>query len=126
MLRRIAMLFNPFTRTAVLAFAWSHRRSIMRWGRSLYAELRRPGRIDPRRLRQIARVLWVITGDDELARARQLREVRLEGDELVVDTTPGWKRTARLVDALQEVPGITRIVDRNGNVLAGTIATTAR
>lgn len=126
MFRRLGMLVNPFTRTAVLAFAWSHRRTIMRWGRSLYAELRRPGRIDPKRLQQIARVLWAITGDDDLAKAGQLREVRLSGSELIIDSVPGWKRTAKLVDALGDVPGITRIVDQNGNVLAGTIETTAR
>lgn len=126
MVRGLSKLFNPFTRTAVLAFAWSHRRTIMRWGRSLYAELRRPGRIDPKRVQQIARVLWAITADDDLAQAKQLREVRIRGDELVVDTTPGWKRTARLVDALGDVPGITRIVDQQGRVLAGSIAATTR
>lgn len=126
MIRRVATLFNPFTRTAVLAFAWSHRRTITRWGRSLYAELRRPGRIEPRRLQQIAKVLWAITSDDDLAKARELREVRIDGNRLVVDTVPGWKRTARLVDALAEIPGIAQIVDQDGNVLAGTIETTAR
>lgn len=126
MIRRVATLFNPFTRTAVLAFAWSHRRTITRWGRSLYAELRRPGRIEPRRLQQIAKVLWAITSEDDLAKARELREVRIDGNRLVVDTVPGWKRTARLVDALAEIPGIAQIVDQDGNVLAGTIRTTAR
>lgn len=126
MLRRASTLFNPFTRTAVLAFAWTHRHTILRWGRSLYSELRRPGRIEPRRLQLIARVLWVITGNDEFAKARQLREVRLDGDVLVLDTTPGWKRTARLVDELDDIPGIVRIVDQHRQVLAGTIATSAR
>lgn len=126
MIRRLAALANPFTRTAAIAFTWSHRRTILRWGRSLYAELRRPGRIDPKRLQTIVRVLWAITREDELAGARQLREVRLDGNELVVDTVPGWKRTARLVDRLDDVPGIARIVDQNGNVLAGSIETTAR
>jgi len=125
-IRRVSTLFNPFTRTAVLAFAWTHRHTILRWGRSLYVELRRPGRIEPRRLQLIARVLWAITSEDELAKARQLREVRLDGSVLVLDTTPGWRRTARLVDALDDIPGIVRIVDQHGNVLAGTISTTAR
>ena len=125
MIRRFTTLFNPFTRTAVLAFAWTHRRTILRWGRSIYAELRRPGRIEPRRLQVIARVLWAITSNDELADARQLREVRLDGSVLVLDTTPGWKRTARLVDELDDIPGIVRIVDQHGDLLAGTIATTA-
>lgn len=126
MIRRLTALVNPFTRTAALAFAWSHRRTILRWGRSLYAELRRPGRIDPQRLQTIVRVLWTITGRDELASARELREVRLDGNVLVVDTVPGWKRTARLVDELADVPGIARIVDQDGNVLAGSIHATAR
>lgn len=126
MIRRLTALANPFTRTAALALAWTHRRTMLRWGRSLYAELRRPGRIDPKRLRTIVRVLWTITGDDDLASARQLREIRLDGNELVVDTVPGWKRTARLVDELGDIPGIARIVDQDGNVLAGSIETTAR
>ena len=126
MIRRATTLFNPFTRTAVIAFVWAHRRPILRWGRSLYSELRRPGRIDPRRLQLIARVLWAITSNDDLAHARQLREVRLDGNVLVLDTTPGWAQTARLVDELDDIPGIVRIVDQHGNTLAGTIATTAR
>jgi hypothetical protein len=125
-LRRASTFFNPFTRTAIIAFAWTHRHTILRWGRSLYSELRRPGRIEPRRLQLIARVLWAITSNDELAKARQLREVRLDGNVLVLNTTPGWKRTARLVDELDDIPGIVRIIDQHGNVLAGTIVTTAR
>ena len=125
MFRRLGLLVNPFTRTAVLAFAWSHRRAVARWGRSLWTELRRPGRIEPQRLQQIAKVLWAITGKESLSRAKQLREVRLEGDVLVVDAAPGWKRTAELVDVLADVPGITRIVDRHGTVLAGTVPATA-
>ena len=125
MFRRFGMLFNPFTRTAALAFAWSHRRSVARWGRSLMTELRRPGRIEPHRLQQIVKVLWAITGNEALSKSKQLREVRLEGNVLVVDATPGWKRTGELVDVLGDVPGVTRIVDRHGNVLAGTIPATA-
>ncbi|MFW2333999.1 hypothetical protein [Ilumatobacter sp.] len=126
MLRRATTFFNPFTRTAVIAFVWAHRRTILRWGRSLSSELRRPGRIEPKRLQLIARVLWAITSNDELAKARQLREVRLDGNVLVLDTAPGWNRMARLVDELDDIPGIVRIVDQHGDVLAGTIVTTAR
>lgn len=125
MFRRLGLLFNPFTRTAVLAFAWSHRRTVTRWGRSLWSELRRPGRIEPERVQQIARVLWAITSDESLSKSKQLREVRLDGDVLVVDATPGWKHTGRLVDALADIPGVTRIVDREGSVLAGTIRASA-
>ena len=116
---------NPFTRTAIIAFAWTHRRTIMRWGRSFWDELRQPNRIDPSRLVVIGRVLWAITRDDRLAQARQLRRVRLDGSTLVVDTTPGWKGAARLVDELDDIAGITAITDAHGNVLAGSIAATA-
>ena len=125
MFRRLTMLFNPFTRTAVLAFAWSHRRTIMRWGRSLYTELRRPGRIEPKRLQTIGKVLWEITNNEELAGARQLREVRLDGDRVVVDASPGWKRTARLVDLLQGIDGVSGVVDTGGRPLRGTVEATA-
>ncbi len=44
MLRTVA---NPFTRTAMIAFAWANRHTILRWGRSFWNELRRPGMIEP-------------------------------------------------------------------------------
>jgi hypothetical protein len=116
---------NPFTRTAIIAFVWSHRRTIMRWGRSFWNELRRPGRVDPQRLTLIGRVLWTITRDDRLAQARQLRRVRLDGTTLIVDASPGWKGTARLVDELGEIRGITSITDPGGRALHGSIPTTA-
>lgn len=126
MFRMARRLTNPFTRSAVLVYAWQHRRTITRWGRSLWTELRRPGRIEPKRLQQIGRVLWAITRDETLAEAKQLRDVRLDGDVLVVDVTPGWKRTARLVDALDDIAGITVVSDTHGRPLAGSIAATAR
>ena len=126
MFRTLRTMANPFTRTAILAFIWSHRRTILRWGRSFWTELRRPGRIDPNRLGIIARVLWTITREDDLAKARQLRHVRLNGTTLVIDTAPGWKGTARLVDGLGTIGGITSITDAKGTVLAGSIPTTAR
>jgi hypothetical protein len=114
-------LANPFTRTALLAFAWSHRHTIMRWGRSLWNELRRPGRIDPRRLTLIGKVLWAITSDERLARSRKLRHVRLDGSTLVIDASPGWTGTARLVDELSGIEGITAITDTTGKPLEGSI-----
>lgn len=121
MLRTMA---NPFTRTAMVAYAWSHRRTIMRWGRSFWNELRKPGWINPDRLVLIGKVLWTITSDDRLAHAKQLRQVRLEGSTLVVDAARGWKGMARLVDELSGIEGITAITDTHGKRLEGTIPTT--
>ncbi|MGB0113435.1 MAG: hypothetical protein WBP59_09470 [Ilumatobacteraceae bacterium] len=125
MFRSLRTIANPFTRTALIAFTWSHRRTILRWGRSLWNELREPRRIDPARLVLIGKVLWAITREEQFAQARQLRHVRLDGDSLVVDATPGWRGTARLVDELAEIDGISAIVDAQGTPLSGTVTTTA-
>jgi hypothetical protein len=122
MLRKVA---NPFNRTALLLFAWSHRRTIMRWGRSFWTELRSAGPIDRRRLTVIGRVLWAITRDEELAKARQLRQVRLDGDTVVVDAPRSWSGTARLVDELSAIPGIVDVVDERGRPLSGSVETSA-
>lgn len=124
MFRTMRTAMNPFTRTAIIAFVWTHRRNILRWGRSFWNELKRPGRISPTRLGLIARVLWSITREEQLAQARQLKHVRLDGSVLVIDSTPGWKGTARLVDQLGDIPGITAITDPNGTLLAGTVPAT--
>lgn len=125
MFRLLRTAANPFNRTALLLFAWAHRRTIMRWGRSFWTELRSPGRIDRRRLALIGRVLWAITRDEQLASARQLRHVRLDGDTVVVDTTPKWRGTARLVDELVTIPGVAGVVDTRGRSLSGSIETSA-
>lgn len=116
---------NPFSRTALLLFVWTHRHTILRWGRSFWTELRSPGPIDPRRLTLIGRVLWAITRDEQLAKARQLRHVRLDGNTVVIDATPDWPGTARLVAELRTIPGIAEVTDRTGRRLAGPIDTTA-
>ena len=116
---------NPFSRTALIMFAWTHRRTIMRWGRSFWTELTQPGRVDPKRITLIGKVLWAITRDPELAGARQLKHVRLDADRLVIDATPRWKGRARLVDTLSEIDGIGSITDERGHVLAGSIDATA-
>ncbi len=123
MFRALRGLANPFTRTAMIAFAWSHRHTIRRWGRSFWNELRAPGSIDPSRMALMGKVLWAITSDDRLAKSRQLRHVRLDGSTLVVDTAHGWTGSARLVDELGSIEGITAITDARGRRLAGSIQT---
>lgn len=125
MFRLFKTVANPFSRTALIAFAWTHRRTIMRWGRSFWSELTKPGRIDPKRLALIGKVLWAITRDGELARARQLRHVELDGDVLVIDAASRWRGRARLVDTLLEIDGVDAVTDTKGRVLTGSIDTTA-
>lgn len=109
----------------MIAFAWSHRRTIRRWGRSFWNELRAPHRIDPSRLMLMGKVLWAITSDDMLAQSGQLKHVRLDDSTLVVDATHGWNQSARLVDKLGSIEGITAITDANGRPLEGSIETSA-
>jgi hypothetical protein len=124
MFRAVRTFANPFTRTALIAFAWSNRQTILRWGRSLFEELRRPGRIEPGRLVLIGKVLWAITRDERLARSTKLRHVTLTGSTVVVDVAPGWQGGARLVDELSRIDGITAVTDRGGRQLHGSIPTT--
>ena len=125
MFRALRSLANPFTRTAMIAFAWAHRHTILRWGRSFWNELRSPRRIDPTRLMLMGKVLWAITSDDRLGKSRQLKNVRLDGSTLVVDASRGWTGSARLVDELGGIDGITAITDTHGRPLAGSIETGA-
>jgi hypothetical protein len=115
-------LVRPFwlTRTAVLVFAWQHRHEILRWGRTIWAELTRPGKIQPTRLALLGQILWVITSDESIARSKHLKAVRLDGDVLTLDTTRGWQGTPMLVARLGDVRGVSRIVDRSGRDL-GTV-----
>ncbi len=124
MFRALRTLANPFTRTAMIAFAWSHRRTVLRWGRSFWNELRSPQRIDPSRLLLMGKILWAITSDDRLSQSRQLKHVRLDGSTLVVDASRGWKGSSRLVDELGGIDGITAITDTRGRPLQGSIETT--
>jgi hypothetical protein len=121
MLRSLRTVANPFTRTAMIAFAWSNRHTILRWGRSLWGELRQPGRIEPGRLMLIGKVLWAVTRDDHLANSRKLRHVSLTGSTVVVDVAPGWRGSARLVDTLSQIDGISAITDVRGTPLPGSI-----
>ena len=125
MSRLFKTIANPFSRTALIMFAWTHRRSIMRWGRSFWTELTQAGRVDPKRVTLIGKVLWAITRDPELAGARQLKHVRLDDDRLVIDASPRWRGRARLVDALSGIEGVGAITDERGHVLSGSIDTTA-
>jgi hypothetical protein len=124
MIRALRTMANPFTRTALIAFAWSNRHTIMRWGRSLSSELRQPGRIEPGRLMLIGKVLWAVTRDDQLAHSRKLRHVTLAGSTVVVDAAPGWMGSARLVDRLSQIDGITAVTDIRGTPLTGSIPAT--
>ena len=108
----------------MIAFAWSHRHTILRWGGSFWHELRSPSRIDPSRLALMSKVLWAITSDERLAKSHQLKHVRLDGSTLVVDAAHGWTGSARLVDELGGIAGITAITDARGRRLTGSIATT--
>ena len=126
MVSRLFRFANPLNRATMAGFIWSHRRSIMRWGRSFWHEVKSPSRIDPGRLALMWRVLWTITRDDQLGKAKQLRSVRLDGDTVIVDAASRWKGRSRLVDRLQRVEGVSRVVDVQGDHLPGTIDTTAR
>jgi hypothetical protein len=104
---------RPFTRMALMAFAWNHRTEIQRWGRSIWAELRAPGEISPSRLKTLGTVLWRVSRDPQLTGARQLRSVSLVGDVVELNVDPMWKHTPRLINELRTVNGVTDVSVRS-------------
>jgi hypothetical protein len=121
--RRI--LRNPVTRTAMLTWMWNNRHDIRRWGQSLFAELTEAPRLSPGRMKTLGKVLWAITSDRSLSKAKQLRSVRLDGDVVELDVDPRWKGTARLVTMLQDVDGVGEVRIRGELTVPTVIDTTA-
>jgi hypothetical protein len=121
----VRLLRNPVTRTAMLTWMWNNRHDIRRWGRSLIAELTGAPRLSPTRARTLGKVLWAITSDRDLSKAKELRGVRLDGDVLDLDVDPRWKGTARLVSKLREIDGVRDVRIRGERAVPTVIDTTA-
>ena len=93
----------------MLAFAWNHRNEVLRWGRSLWTELTAPGPVSPARLRTLVRVLWAGAQDPELRDAKQLRAVRIVGDDVELETDPGWAPAGGAIGRLEQAAGVNRV-----------------
>jgi hypothetical protein len=102
-------VLRPFTRTAILLWAWKRRHEILRWGRSIWTELRSPEPISPSRLKTLGTILWKVSQDSQLTNAAELRSVTLVGDVVEVDVDPSWRHTPRLVSELQAIPGVAEV-----------------
>lgn len=100
----------PRGRAAVVKLLWSHRHHIGRWGRSLWSELRNPEGISPARLATVGKVLVAITSDRKVSRARELRDVRLEGSTVVLRVASGWTRVGQLSDQLLAIEGVDQVM----------------
>ncbi|MEZ5260072.1 MAG: hypothetical protein R2705_25240 [Ilumatobacteraceae bacterium] len=71
---------NPFSRTALIMFAWTHRRTIMRWGRSFWTRLtQRTCRSEADHADRQG-LVGDHFRDPELAGARQLKHVHFDAD----------------------------------------------
>jgi hypothetical protein len=97
------------TRTALAAFAWTHRHEILRWGRSLYDQLVGQSDLSPARAARTGRVLFSIAADDRLRDAKQLRKVSMTGDDVELDVDERWSELPRLVDHVRSVKGVRRV-----------------
>lgn len=120
--RRVATrsMLNPVTRAAVLTFAWNHRHEILRWGRSLWNEVAGRTDVSPTRAVRTGQVLFAVASDPELRNAPELRRVTMHGDVVEVDVDPTWELLPRLVERIENVKGVARVV-----LATGPIETTA-
>lgn len=110
MAKPLKYLINPVSRVALVTLAWNRRHEILRWGRSLWNELQRPDKTSPKRLATITRVLVSITTDEELSGAKELREVRLVDDTIVLRVDPEWERVNRLSQRLLAIKGVDQVM----------------
>ncbi len=108
--RRFTTLLNPLSRTALFTLAWNRRHDIFRWGRSLAAELQRPESISPQRLYTVTKVLAAVTSDEGLSGAKELKQVRIEGDTVVLRVDPNWSRVHHLSQRLLQIKGINQVL----------------
>jgi hypothetical protein len=113
MFRFTRHITRPFTRTALMVFAWNHRNEIERWVRSLWTELRAPSEISASRLKTLATILWRVSRDPQLTGSRQLRSVSLVGDAVELDVDPMWKHTPRLINEVRTISGVTDVSVRS-------------
>jgi len=107
--------FNPrnmirgMSRTAMMAFVWSHRHEILRWGRSLYEQVVGRSDVSPARAARTGRLLFTIASDQRLRDAKQLRKVTMTGDDVELEVDERWKELPRLVEHVRSVKGVRHV-----------------
>ena len=109
---------NPVARTAVLTFAWNHRHEIYRWGRSLWNELFGRSGLSPARTLRTGQVLLAVAADPRLRNAPELRKVTLHGDVVELDVDARWELLPTLVERIERVKGVERVVLASGPIEA--------
>lgn len=118
----IAFLVWPPSRTVAAALAWSHRRTVALWARSLAAELqRRP--FEPQRISTLVRTLWKVSTDPQLNGGAGIRSISVDTDmPAAADHT---QRGATVRATLLDLPGVVSVeiddVDPQAPLLAQAV-----
>ena len=107
-------MLRGMSRTAMLAFLFSHRHEILRWGRSLYEQVIHRSGVSPVRATRTAHLLFTIAADHRLRDAKQLRKVTMDGDDVELEVDERWAELPRLIEHVRAVKGV-RHVFVNGN-----------
>ena len=113
MFRFTRHITRPFTRTALMVFAWNHRNEIERWVRSLWTELRAPSEISASRLKTLATILWRCEPRSSAHRFASAPQRSLVGDAVELDVDPMWKHTPRLINEVRTISGVTDVSVRS-------------
>jgi hypothetical protein len=116
---------SPVTRVAVATFVWNHRHEILRWGRTLYAQLVRQADRSPTSAARTGRLLYAIASDDRLRDARELRKVTMTGAVVNLEVDEYWSQLPRLIDRVRSVKGV-QGVTVNGRPAGPSIAAVSR
>lgn len=102
-------MLRGMSRTALLAFVWTHRHEILRWGRSLYDQVIAHSDTSPVRAARTGRLLFTIAGDRRLRDAKQLRRVTMTGDDVELEVDERWRELPRLIEHVRSVKGVRHV-----------------
>jgi hypothetical protein len=108
-MRLFPKLLRPFSRMALITFAWNHRHEVMRWGRTLYDQLVGRTDVSPARALRTGQLLFAIATDDRLRNAKELRKVTMVDDTVDLTVDERWSLLPHLVDRVRGVKGVSAI-----------------
>ena len=117
-------LVNPFTRTAIMTFLWTHRHEVLRWGRSMWEHLARRD-LEPANALRTAKVLFAVAVDDRFRNAKQLRRVTMVDGVVDLQVQRRWALLPALVESVAAVNGVLDVTV-NGQPYAAPIEATSR
>ncbi len=101
MFKPVRHIIRPAVRTATIAFLWSNRREVMRWARFIWRSARPSSWSAMDDLRVEARVRAALSCDPLLRRNSSIRDIRVRGRVVVLETPADWHNKGHAITRLE-------------------------